>query len=860
MTGTLNLAGLLELLGYTAGEHVQLANDGSGRFQAHVVAVQDVQDLVITEDAGNVWFGVNAVRPVTEGRPGADDVTRLAALYCDLDVKDRGCPSYEVAQDIITELSGMLGTRPSATVYTGHGLHPYWPIENGEIDHPAGHLWRSDARALLRRWGRLVANVAERFGASIDSVYDLPRVLRVPNSVNWKGDPIPVVCLPDTGAPVDVERILETLDEYGIPDRPEDHADPGAVVSAPAEWTYAELGCQYAPKVAQGWLTDDPADRHPWLVAQATRIAVMHRNGCFTEPARHMAGHYLVSRFLQLLARGGTAREPGPGEIADAFAWGQQRAAAMSDRQVAEELGGHQHRQLLEAPNGTVRELPMGVRPGPATEEPPGADVGVPTDSPAREDALTDAEPSRPGPVTVHDLFAEALRAERTAPAGSDGQGADPAALAGLPGGPVVAEERTPFDLEVEQAALRLWIADEARAAERQRKAGSITPPEIVPLTSFLAIEDDPLQYRVDGLLPIGGRVMVSAQFKAGKSTLVENLIRCLADGDAFLGSFEVAPPAGSIVLIDNELDERTLRRWLRRQGFVNPERVHVVSLRGKVATFDLTSDAIRKQWADRLKGIDCAVLIFDCLRPVLDALGLSEDKEAGQFLVAFDALLGEAGISEAAVVHHMGHGGERARGDSRLRDWPDVEWRLVRDVEAGEEDPNAPRYFSAFGRDVDLPEGLLEFEPVGKRLSYAEGSRRDAKEERKAERAPVSALPDLIGLLQSSERPVSVREIEGGLMERGHPRKAIRAAVKLGIELGNILTEPGPHRSLLHYLNPSDKASVPVCRSAPDNGGTPSVPVRQAPPFRGLAAHSARTEIDDLEKGRPGTLRLIHD
>jgi hypothetical protein len=72
-------------------------------------------------------------------------------------------------------------------------------------------------------------------------------------------------------------------------------------------------------------------------------------------------------------------------------------------------------------------------------------------------------------------------------------------------------------------------------------------------------------------------------------------------------------------------------------------------------------------------------MLILDCLRPILDATGLKEGNEAGVFLVAFDALLKQAGIAEAGIAHHMGHVGERFRGDSRLGDWPDAEWRLVR-------------------------------------------------------------------------------------------------------------------------------------------------------------------------------------
>jgi hypothetical protein len=109
----------------------------------------------------------------------------------------------------------------------------------------------------------------------------------------------------------------------------------------------------------------------------------------------------------------------------------------------------------------------------------------------------------------------------------------------------------------------------------------------------------------------------------------------------------------------------------------------------------------------------------------------LDESHDAGRFLVAFDALLAEAGIGEGGIAHHMGHVGERSRGDSRLRDWPDVEWRLVRDkCNDDETDPAAARYFAAYGRDVDQPEQLLGYDPATRRLTIAGGSRKNAKAE----------------------------------------------------------------------------------------------------------------------------------
>jgi len=56
----------------------------------------------------------------------------------------------------------------------------------------------ADARAYLRRFGRLAAQVAERHGGHVDTIFDLPRVLRLPGTYNRKPDSV-------TGLPGAVE-------------------------------------------------------------------------------------------------------------------------------------------------------------------------------------------------------------------------------------------------------------------------------------------------------------------------------------------------------------------------------------------------------------------------------------------------------------------------------------------------------------------------------------------------------------------------------------------------------------------------------------------------------------------------------
>lgn len=362
---------------------------------------------------------------------------------------------------------------------------------------------------------------------------------------------------------------------------------------------------------------------------------------------------------------------------------------------------------------------------------------------------------------------------------------------------------------QIRQETLKIHIREEARRRARRQQQGAQQAPPPVLLTTFLDIPDEPVQYRIEGLWPVGGRVMLTAQFKSGKTTLVGNLVRSLVDGDAFLERFLTHTPTGRVGIIDDELDERMLRRWLRDQNIRATDRAVVVPLRGKVSTFDLIDDDTRNQWAQTIQAAGITVLIVDCLAPILDALGLSEDKEAGQFLVALDETAKMAGVEEVLLVHHMGHNSERARGASRLRDWPDVEWRLVREKNKDEEDnPAAPRYFSAYGRDVDIAESALEYDPATRHLALTGGARKDAGS-RETRDAIIAYLRKNPGASQD--------QVE---KNAGPPQAKTRATLKALVKLGEITQVRAPRsRGLHHSVAPQAATSL---------GNTPTEPKPQ--------------------------------
>jgi hypothetical protein len=340
--------------------------------------------------------------------------------------------------------------------------------------------------------------------------------------------------------------------------------------------------------------------------------------------------------------------------------------------------------------------------------------------------------------------------------------------------------------LEYQKHVIR--IRNEAKRAVAIEERGPCAPPKILTLRQLLAEPDVTTVWRVAGYQPSNSRVILAAQFKAGKTTLVANLIRSLCDGDPFLGRHMVTPVAGTTVLLDFEMGEEQLKRWYREQQIQNDDRVIVIPMRGRAVSFNLADAEVYAYWVARLREWNASYLIVDCLRPILDALGLDENHDVGTFLVALDALLVEAGVPDAAVVHHMGHTGERSRGDSRLRDWPDVEWRLMRK----DDDPASARFFTAYGRDVDVEEQELGYDEATRRLTIVGGSRRDAKIE--------DALPAVLAFIAAEGQP-SRNAIVSGLKNSGHAQNVLKAAIKRGIANGQIMTTDGKQGAQLHSI-----------------------------------------------------------
>ncbi|MDQ1182040.1 hypothetical protein [Rhodococcus sp. SORGH_AS_0301] len=286
-----DLHDVLAALGHRSTERVSLCTKKEGSsFLCRVEPVRHLLAWTPPQDR-NVYFGVNPVLPtVAFGRRGTEnDVTRVYALFADLDVKDNGLHSLDECREVVDRLSRALTVNPIAVIESGHGLQPFYRIASPQscsnvVGGNENRLDREGWRLLYDRWGGLVRDQVRsvRPGADIDNVYNLDRILRAPGSVNHKAEPKPVrtTLFPRSGA-LTWREILSVLNRDGT--RPL----TGAVrVRRPSVPTTMEA--------AIGWVNDQPG-----ALCDEDELLAMH-------PARTMLALADRPGMVQAMVAGGS--------------------------------------------------------------------------------------------------------------------------------------------------------------------------------------------------------------------------------------------------------------------------------------------------------------------------------------------------------------------------------------------------------------------------------------------------------------------------------------------------------------------------------------------------------------------------
>ncbi|MBI1785566.1 AAA family ATPase, partial [Candidatus Sumerlaeota bacterium] len=222
--------------------------------------------------------------------------------------------------------------------------------------------------------------------------------------------------------------------------------------------------------------------------------------------------------------------------------------------------------------------------------------------------------------------------------------------------------------------------------------------PRVLSARDFIAAGRPHLEFHIEGLLPRGGKMTISAPAKFGKSFLAIELGLTLAAGNCeFLGwKFGSPVPVHYLqVEIMDALMEARLRKLLETmpEG-IDPDRAADNFFVQEIAetTPDLMNADGRTLAEKVIQRMKPEILIVDPLAFAFPGL----EENAAESMGAALRYLTELGARHKCgviLIHHHGNGGTGSRGSSVYEGWPDT------DIQATYVDPEIRDVAKVTGR-----------------------------------------------------------------------------------------------------------------------------------------------------------------
>ena len=147
----------------------------------------------------------------------------IAGVWADIDVfhevhtkAQRLPPNREEARAVMAQLP----YEPTLIVDSGHGLQYWWLLEKPWVFEDEAE-W-NEARRMVQWWHQMTLKLFDARGWTIDSVYDLSRILRIPGTFNNKvpDDPKEVVAIRTDGPRHSVEDFRKLVPEEFVATAP----------------------------------------------------------------------------------------------------------------------------------------------------------------------------------------------------------------------------------------------------------------------------------------------------------------------------------------------------------------------------------------------------------------------------------------------------------------------------------------------------------------------------------------------------------------------------------------------------------------------------------------------------------------
>ncbi|TAP45622.1 AAA family ATPase [Arthrobacter sp. S39] len=387
------------------------------------------------------------------------------------------------------------------------------------------------------------------------------------------------------------------------------------------------------------------------------------------------------------------------------------------------------------------------------------------------------------------------------------------------PGGLDPLEYQAALDAhDIEAKARDLRNRDAARKLVDAEKVPHSPPFDAGSLNEILA-RPTPPPARITDWMPWEAALLLVAQRKVGKTTLLLHICFCLLTGFPFLGRYPVRPVDGNIALLNFEVSAAQLARWAQEVG-VPGDRLFQVNLRGRRNPLPVPED--RAELAAQLRAWDIETLIVDPFGRAYSGQSQNDAGEVGAWLTDLDMFArSEVGATDLILTAHAGWNGERSRGSTALEDWADAIITMTR----GSDNDDARRYIRAIGRDVDIEEAQLDFDQQTRRpfLTGLGGRKEAATEKHLQELSEI--IVDMLrthGGWNTSDVTRALKA-QGVGHQKGDPGKALAMALRQGI----LRVEDGARGAKHYYVN----SPTPTYPDVPQPGYVPPTPT---PPLRG--------------------------
>ena len=318
----------------------------------------------------------------------------------------------------------------------------------------------------------------------------------------------------------------------------------------------------------------------------------------------------------------------------------------------------------------------------------------------------------------------------------------------------------------------------------------------------------------VPDVIPAGDLTFVGGRPKVGKTLLVVDLIRCLLNGEGWLG-FPSTGVKHTVILVSDDQGDRDTKAMLTRQGLWDHERLFWSS------SFRLDEQQL-DQLLDDIKANPGAVVVVDSLRSITRGLTTNENDPAlGVLLYDLKAAVMAAG-GTLLMIHHAsktsnevgvealsGHSSIPGAGNSVItvhylpaKDGKSVqkeipERRLFREGRSGSETPDLVVRIGPAGHFTRIQTyedflGKQEEVSRSKRLSGQSQLVQDALcklLEKRDQRLPAIGTLELLRLAGGCDESVRIKADLGNDSKHKHLERRLKAFEKEGVIKCDLLT-----------------------------------------------------------------------